>query len=87
MKILVTGANGFVGRNLVEALKNIRDAKDHTHPEVVVDEIYAYTRDTDIALLDTYCANADFVFHLAGVNRPKENSAFMTGNAVFTEQL
>lgn len=87
MKILVTGANGFVGRNLVEALKNIRDAKDHTHPKVVVDEIYAYTRDTDIALLDTYCANADFVFHLAGVNRPKENSAFMTGNAVFTEQL
>jgi len=87
MNILITGAKGFVGRNLVEALKAIRDGKDKTHPDIVVDEIYEYGRDTDITLLDAYCDKADFVFHLAGVNRPKDNAEFMQGNAGFTEQL
>lgn len=87
MNILITGAKGFVGRNLVEALKNIRDGKDKMHPDIMVDEIYEYSRETDIALLDKFCANADFVFHLAGVNRPKDIAEFMTGNAGFTELL
>ena len=66
MKILVTGAKGFVGKNLCENLKNIRDGKDKTRPNIVIDEIFEYDLDTDPTLLDDYCAKADFVFNLAG---------------------
>ena len=64
MKILVTGAKGFVGRNLCENLKNLRDGKNRTRPALTVDEIYEYDIDTDPVLLEEYCAKADFVFKL-----------------------
>lgn len=87
MNILITGAAGFVGKNLVCALKNLRDGKDRTRPELIVDEIYEYDIDTDPVLLDEYCAKADFVFNLAGVNRPKDNAEFMAGNFGFASTL
>ena len=87
MNILVTGAKGFVGKNLCSALKNIRDGKDRTRPELSVGEIYEYDIDTDIALLDEYCAKADFVFNLAGVNRPQNAEEFMQGNFGFASTL
>lgn len=87
MKILVTGAAGFVGKNLVASLKNIRDGKDRTHPGLHISEIFEYDIDTDPALLDTYCEQADFVFNLAGVNRPKDNAEFMAGNFGFASTL
>lgn len=87
MNILVTGAKGFVGKNLVCSLKNIKDGKDKTHPELTINEIYEFDIDTDILLLDEYCKNADFVFNLAGVNRPKEQSEFMQGNFGFASTL
>lgn len=87
MNVLVTGANGFVGRNLVCALKNLRDGKDHTRPELSIDEIYTVGRDTPPEQLREYCGKADFVFHLAGVNRPKDAAEFMAGNCGFTEAL
>lgn len=87
MKILVTGAKGFAGRNLVENLKNIRDGKNKTHPNIQIDEIFEFDIDTDKSLLDKYCAQADFVFNLAGVNRPKDNSEFMSGNFGFANEL
>lgn len=87
MKILVTGAKGFVGKNLCENLKNIRDGKDRTHPNLTVSEIFEYDIDTDPALLDTYCAQADFVFNLAGVNRPQNPEEFMQGNFGFASTL
>ncbi|MBC8560081.1 capsular polysaccharide biosynthesis protein CapF [Fumia xinanensis] len=87
MKILVTGANGFVGKNLVASLKNIRDGKDRTRPGVQIDEIFAYDIDTGAELLDRFCEKADFVFNLAGVNRPKEQSEFMAGNFGFGSTL
>lgn len=87
MNILVTGAKGFVGRNLSENLKNIRDGKDLTRPSLSVGEIFEYDIDTDPSLLDGYCARADFVFHLAGVNRPKNTEQFMMGNFGFTSTL
>ena len=87
MKILVTGAKGFVGKNLCAALKNIRDGKDKTHPELTVSEIFEYDIDTDEALLDSYCKNADFVFNLAGVNRPENPEDFLKGNFGFAEKL
>ena len=71
MNVLITGAKGFVGKNLVCALKNIKDGKDRTHTEITIDEIFEFDIDTDIALLDGFCEQADFVFHLAGVNRPE----------------
>ena len=86
MKILVTGAKGFAGRNLVENLKNIRDGKNRTR-SFQVEEIFEFDIDTDKALLDEYCAKADFVFNLAGVNRPKDNSEFMSGNFGFASEL
>ena len=86
MKILVTGAKGFVGKNLCAALENIRDGKDRTR-SVTVSEIFEYDLDTDPALLDGYCAEADFVFHLAGVNRPQNPEEFMQGNFGFTSTL
>lgn len=87
MKILVTGAKGFVGKNLCAALKNIRDGKDRTHPDLKIEEVFEYDLDTDPALLDEYCQKADFVFNLAGVNRPKEQSEFMEGNFGFASTL
>ncbi len=87
MNVLITGAKGFVGKNLVCALKNIKDGKDRTHPEITIDEIFEFDIDTDIALLDGFCEQADFVFHLAGVNRPENEEDFMKGNFGFTSTL
>lgn len=87
MNILVTGAKGFVGKNFCASLNNIRDRKDRTRPNIVIDEIYEYDIDTDVELLDVYCEKADFVFHFAGVNRPKTNEEFMQGNFGFTSTL
>lgn len=87
MKILVTGAKGFTGRNLVENLKNIRDGKNKTRPNIQIEDIFEFDIDTDKALLDEYCAQADFVFNLAGVNRPKDNGEFMAGNFGFASEL
>ena len=87
MNILVTGAKGFVGKNLCCALKNIRDGKDRTRPDLKIEEVFEYDIDTDPALLDDFCKEADFVFNLAGVNRPKETSEFMEGNFGFASTL
>lgn len=87
MKILITGAKGFVGKNLVCNLRNIMEGKNRTRPDIVIDAIFEYDIDTDPALLDKYCAQADFVFNLAGVNRPKEDSEFMEGNFGFASTL
>ena len=87
MKILVTGAKGFVGKNLCATLYNIRDGKDRTHPGLSVEEVFEYDIDTDPALLDDFCKECDFVFNLAGVNRPKETSEFMEGNFGFASTL
>ena len=87
MKILVTGAKGFVGKNLVENLKNIRDGKNRTRPNIVIDEIYEYDIDSTPAELDEYCRKADFVFNLAGVNRPKDPGEFKAGNFGFASTL
>lgn len=86
MNILITGAKGFVGRNLAEALKNIRDGKDMSRTTAVGD-IYEYDIDTDPQALDNFCKNADFIYHLAGVNRPKNEKEFMEGNFGFTSTL
>lgn len=87
MNILVTGAGGFVGKNLCAALMNIKENKDRTRPNITIDEIFEYDLDTPPALLDEYCAKADFVFNLAGVTRPKEQSEFMAGNFGFASTL
>ena len=87
MKILVTGAKGFVGKNLVCALNNLKDGKDRTRPNIKIDEIYCYDVDGTPAELDEYCKNADFVFNLAGVNRPKDPSEFKAGNFGFASEL
>ena len=87
MKILVTGAAGFVGRNLVENLKNFRDGKNRTRPALRIDEIYEYTRESTPEDLDRYCADCDFVFNLAGVNRPKDPAEFREGNFGFASRL
>ncbi len=87
MKILVTGAKGFVGKNLCAALKNIKDGKDRTHPALAIEEIYEYDIDSPAALLDEACAKSDFVFNLAGVNRPQNPEEFMQGNFGFASTL
>ena len=87
MKILVTGAAGFVGRNLVENLKNLRDGKNRTRPTLRIDEIYEVTRESTPEDLDRYCADCDFVFNLAGVNRPKDPAEFREGNFGFASRL
>ena len=87
MKILVTGAKGFVGRNLVESLKNLKNGKDKTRPNLKIEEIYEYDIDSSLEELQAYCANADFVFNLAGVNRPKTEEEFMQGNFGFASTL
>ena len=87
MNILVTGSRGFAGKNLVAALQALRDGKDRTRPTLKVDEIFEYDIDTDPALLDGYCAACDFVFNLAGVNRPQNPEEFMQGNFGFASTL
>ena len=87
MKILVTGAKGFVGQNLVANLKNIQQGKNRTRPALHIDDIYEYDLQSAPQELVEYCAKADFVFNLAGVNRPKEQSEFMQGNFGFASTL
>mgnify|MGYP004451060407 FL=1 len=84
MNILVTGAKGMVGTALVNNLKNIRDGKNRTRPAIHVNEIYEYDRVSTAEELEVYCQKADFVFHLAGVNRPKDPADFMKGNFGFS---
>ena len=87
MNILVTGAKGFVGKNLVSALNLIKENKDRTHPEIVIDDIYSYDIDSTSEELDLYCSKADFVYNLAGVNRPQNTADFMNGNFGFASTL
>ena len=87
MKILVTGAKGFVGRNLCCNLRNIAEGKNRTRPNLTIDAIYEYDIDSTPEQLDAYCADCDFVFNLAGVNRPKDESEFMKGNFGFASTL
>ncbi len=87
MKILVTGAKGFVGKNLCLALNNIKDGKDKTHPNLVIDSVFEYDIDSSASELDKYCEKADFVFNLAGVNRPQNQEEFMQGNFGFASLL
>lgn len=87
MKILVTGANGFVGKNLVENLKNIRDQKNRTRPQLHIEEIFTYGRNSTQDDLEAYCQEADFVFNLAGVNRPENPKEFQKVNFGFASRL
>ena len=87
MKILVTGAKGFVGKNLCWALKNIKEGKDRRFPELAIEAVYEYDIDNTAEELDRWCSDCDFVFNLAGVNRPKEQSEFMAGNFGFASTL
>ena len=87
MNILVTGAKGFVGKNLCYALKNVKDGKDKTRYNLTVNEIYEYDIDSNAADLALYCQKADFVFNLAGVNRPKDPEEFKKGNFGFASLL
>ena len=87
MKILVTGAKGFVGRNLVAALNNIKEGKDKTRPALVIDKVFGYDIDSTAEELELYCKEADFVFNLAGVNRPQTQEEFMQGNFGFASKL
>lgn len=87
MRILVTGAKGFVGKNLCCALNNIKDGKDRTRPNLQINEVYEYDIDSVPEQLQDWCQKADFVFNLAGVNRPKDTSEFMEGNFGFASTL
>ena len=87
MDILITGAAGFVGKNLTAALECIRDGKDRTHPGLTIDRIYCYDIDSSEELLEEACRKADFVFNLAGVNRPQNQEEFMQGNFGFASKL
>ncbi|MBE6637581.1 MAG: SDR family oxidoreductase [Ruminococcaceae bacterium] len=87
MKILITGADGFVGRNVSASLEALRDGKDRTHPSLAIETVYRYDLSSDPTLLEEACREADFVFHFAGVNRPKDPADFMTGNFGFSSTL
>lgn len=87
MNILVTGAKGFVGKNLCWALKNIRDGKDRTRPDLHIDDVWEYDIDSTPEQLQEWCHHADFIFNLAGVNRPKNPSEYMEGNFGFASTL
>ena len=87
MNILITGAKGFVGKNLTASLQNIKDGKDKTRPEIKIDELFLYDIDSPEELLDKACQSADFVFNLAGVNRPQNSEEFMAGNFGFASIL
>lgn len=87
MKILVTGAKGFVGKNLCWALKNIKEGKDRRFPELAIEEVYEYDLDSTPEELDAWCKECDFVFNLAGVNRPQNQEEFMQGNFGFASTL
>ena len=87
MNILITGAAGFVGKNLTAALECIRDGKDRTHPGLTIGELYLYDIDSPASLLEEACGQADFVFNLAGVNRPQNQEEFMQGNFGFASTL
>ena len=87
MNILITGAKGMVGTALVNNLKNIRDGKNRTRPNIHIDNIYCYDIDSTAEQLDAYCTDCDFVFNLAGVNRPQNNEEFMQGNFGFASML
>lgn len=87
MNVLITGAKGFVGRNLVENLKCIRDGKNRTRPSIHINKIYEYDLDSTSTQLESYCADCGFVFNLAGVNRPKNPTEFKTGNYDFASKL
>ena len=87
MNILITGAAGFVGKNLTAALECIRDGRDRTHPGLSIGELYLYDLNSPAALLEDACEKADFVFNLAGVNRPQNQEEFMQGNFGFASTL
>ena len=87
MNILITGAAGFVGKNLTAALQAIRDGKDRTHPGLEIEGLYLYDIDSSAELLEEACQKADFVFNLAGVNRPQNQEEFMKGNFGFASTL
>lgn len=87
MNILVTGAKGMVGTALVHNLKNIRDGKNRTRPNIKIDTIYEYDIENTAEQLDAYCTDCDFVFNLAGVNRPTDSADFQKGNFSFASQL
>ena len=87
MNILVTGAKGMVGTALVNNLKNIKDGKNHTRPNIQIEDIYEYDMDSTLEELQQYCKKADFIFHLAGVNRPQNKEEFMAGNFGFSSTL
>jgi UDP-2-acetamido-2,6-beta-L-arabino-hexul-4-ose reductase len=87
MRVLITGAKGFVGKNLCAALKNIKDGKDKRFPELTIEEIFEYDLDSTLEELDAWCKDCDFVFNLAGVNRPQNQEEFMQGNFGFASTL
>ncbi|MDD6829959.1 MAG: NAD-dependent epimerase/dehydratase family protein, partial [Bacteroidales bacterium] len=87
MKILVTGAKGFVGKNLCAQLNNIRTGKAKCYGDLTIDEVFVYDLDSTPEQLEQWCAECDFVFNLAGVNRPKDPEEFMKGNFGFASTL
>ena len=87
MNVLITGANGFVGKNLTQRLYTIRDRRDRTRPALQIDEIFLCTRQTKPEELQEFCRSADFVVHLAGVNRPQDPKEFAAGNTELTRSL